>query len=313
MTAPSEYGVESVPLFQTAWDSTSMSWLQTCPRKYQYSKIFGLRSKEFAFPLQFGILFHSATETFHKVFAETEDFQASLRAAVRFCLDKGRVLDENQNPMKPQNERTRFTLTRAVIWYFDQYENDPAKVVRLSNGKAAVELSFRVPLPFKSNSSNELLWCGHIDELKLFHEEFYVSDKKTTKGSLSGDYFSGYGIDNQITGYLYGASVALPEAPTRSAIIDGVEVKVGFNRFMRGFSHRTAFQIEEWLETIEYWILEAERYAERGYWPMNRTACNNYGGCAFRRVCGRDESVREIIIEDEYEVHPWNPLQTREA
>ena len=39
--------------------------------------------------------------------------------------------------------KTRFTLLRSVVWYLEQFENDPCETVILADGRPAVELSFR--------------------------------------------------------------------------------------------------------------------------------------------------------------------------
>jgi hypothetical protein len=51
---------------QFAWDSTSLGWLKTCPRLYQYSMIEGWRSSAKSVHLEFGGLYHSGLEMYDK-------------------------------------------------------------------------------------------------------------------------------------------------------------------------------------------------------------------------------------------------------
>jgi hypothetical protein len=51
---------------QYAWDSTSLGWLKTCPRLYQYSMLEGWRSRGESVHLKFGQLYHSGLELYDK-------------------------------------------------------------------------------------------------------------------------------------------------------------------------------------------------------------------------------------------------------
>ena len=52
-----------------------------------------------------------------------------------------------------------------------------------------------------------------------------------------------------------------------------------------------------------------------GYWPMNDTACDKFGGCRFRGICSKSPSVRERFLSTDYVKLPkedrWNPLRSR--
>ena len=58
-----------------------------------------------------------------------------------------------------------------------------------------------------------------------------------------------------------------------------------------------------------------EAYAEAGYWPMNDTACDKFGGCRFREVCSKSPDVREMFLKTDFikleEAGRWNPLKSR--
>lgn len=75
---------------------------------------------------------------------------------------------------------------------------------------------------------------------------------------------------------------------------------VGGARFAQQSVRYLQAELEEFVVDTLEWIRSAERWAARAYWPMNRASCNNYGGCAFRGVCSRDPSVREIILRSDF-------------
>ena len=126
---------------QFAIDSTSLSWFRRCPRLYQYSMIQGFAPKRAATALAFGIAFHKAIEIFEQHRANREDFIMSERQAVQFAL----AAEIPEGDVK----RSRFVLVRSVVWYLEHYRFDPCKTLILDNGKPAIELSFKVNLPFE--------------------------------------------------------------------------------------------------------------------------------------------------------------------
>ena len=81
------------------------------------------------------------------------------------------------------------------------------------------------------------------------------------------------------------------------------------------FTLRTPDQLDEWMNDLRIHLERAEDYATRGYWPMNDTACDKFGGCKFRGVCSKSPSVREIYLESDFEQLPreeiWSPLRSR--
>jgi hypothetical protein len=304
---PRLFAVEH-PNLQLAWDSTSMGWLQECPRKYQLHMLQRWTSKHMAPPLEFGILFHGAMVVYHKARAEKADYDEALHQALQFCLRDGHSLDSSTD-----NRRTRFTLTRAVTWYLDQFKDDHVETVILDNGLPAVELSFRVELPRISPEGDPYLWCGHIDRLGTIGGDYVVTDYKTTSGALDDKWMAQFSPNIQVSGYLFACNMLLKSLPMDQMLIDGVELKVNFNRFFRAFAKRDEDQLDEFVRNTCAHIRLAEMYAAENYWPMNEKSCGNYGGCVFRGVCGKSPSVRDIWLQGDFQAKEWNPLISREA
>lgn len=339
---------------QFAFDSTSLGWLKTCPRLYYYQMIEGLTSKGESVHLRYGQLLHAAFEDYDKYrlgfFPDNPDrdpmdHEAALRQVVHDALNATwDPLPEDESgergdgaPWTPDHpSKTRETLIRTIIWYLDQFKDDPAKTVILANGKPAVELSFRLeldwgpqytaidilePIPttdFGKRQGDKVaetnfqpyLLCGHLDRLVEFQDHYYVMDHKTTSTTISQNFFEGFEPDNQMTLYSFAAKV-IYNTPVKGVIIDGIQIAVGFSRPHRGFTFRTDAQIEEWLGDLRYWFRQAETFATEGYWPMNDRSCHLYGGCKFRKVCSKDPQVRDIFLKSDFVKKEWNPLSVR--
>lgn len=335
---------------QYAWDSTSLGWLKTCPRLYQYHMIEGWRSKSESVHLKFGQWYHSALELYDRCRAESTGHEEALIVVIRSCMTLtwdfedcpecngsgfvqsgvcGNCVGGHTGPGHPWSSdhplKTRENLIRSIIWYLDHFSNDAAQTIQLANGKPAVELSFRMELNYGPAASAQTRYdtaqgeliqgkpyilCGHLDRLVSLAGGTYVMDRKTTSMALGSNYFDQYSPDNQMSLYSLAAKV-IYQTPVKGVIIDAAELKVGFTRFGRGMTFRTDAELEEWLDETKHWLRLAEGFASEGYWPRNDKACHHYGGCTFRKVCSKSPEVRQKFLESDFTKHPWNPLEAR--
>jgi hypothetical protein len=318
---------------QYAWDSTSLGLLKTCPRKYQLSMVLNWQPKKRSHHLDFGIYYHSAIEHYEKIMADPrmavmpeinleaggvtfhsleDKHEFALRSTIRKAMIDSLGYEPGDDPKSgnQKNDKTRFNLIRSLVWYFEQFGlADPCKTVILSNGKPAVELSFRFEI------GQGLVLSGHLDRIVTYGDGTYVMDHKTTSSTVTGAsaryYFKNFNPDNQMSLYSVGAAVAFA-TPVKGVIIDAAQIAVGFTAFGRDFTHRTERQLHEFLEGVYSYRRLAEQFEAAGFWPMNETACGNYGGCAFRDICARDPAVRERFLRTDFtQDRPWNPLEPR--
>jgi len=309
---------------QWAWDATSLGWFKECPRKYQYSMIEGWRTKSEVARLQFGIYYHKALETYDR-YRVVQEHDEALRHVISDLLRwtwrdgapwrASRSLDAEDK----LSVLCRENLVRSVVWYCDRFKDDPAKTRVLADGTPMVELHFLFELgrhPYDSvkgktyNKSYSL--CGYLDRVVTFNGDPYVMDRKTTTSTISSYYYDRYDPDNQMSLYTVASQIAF-HTPVKGVILDAAQVAVGFSRFGRSIIFKTADQLEEWLRDLNYWLDQAERYAEHGYWPQNDKACNNYGGCMFKEICSKSPSVRSKFLSTAFDRKPWNPLEPRGA
>lgn len=294
---------------QYAWDSTSLGLLKTCARKYQLSMVLNWQPKERSYHLVFGILYHSAIECYLKARATGTEYEAAVRLAIKQTMIDSFGYKPGMKKGVPDNAKTREHLIRTLVWYFEHYKDHPAKTVVLSNGRPAVELSFRFDI------GSDLMLSGHLDHIVQFGDGNYVEDHKTTASTVTGasarNFFKGFNPDNQMTLYSTAAMIAF-NTPVKGVIIDAAQIAVGFSAFGRDLTHRSEAQIREFLHGVVAYRQQAETYTRFGFWPMNETACGNYGGCQFRDICSKSPSVREKFLRTDFtQDKPWNPLEPR--
>lgn len=302
---------------QYAWDSTSLGYLKTCPRLYQYHMIEGWVAKEESIHLRFGQEYHQAIQDYEFARVTGAPFEDALAIAVYQLIC--RIRDWDPDPMsRAYMHKNRAQLLHLVIAYLDEYRNDPCETVILENGRPAVELSFRFELDFGPRGSNDeqpYVLCGHLDRVVEFSGSKFVLDHKTTVTTPTDYYFAGFSPNNQMTLYTFAGKVVL-DSPISGVIVEAAQVLIDKPmRFERRPTYRSDAVIDEWLNDLEYHLAAAEDYATVGYWPMNDTACGNYGGCRFRDVCSRPESIRNAYLKADFiqlpEDERWNPLKSR--
>lgn len=315
---------------QFAWDSTSLGYLKTCPRYYQLTMIEGWTPKDENVHLRFGQEYHKAIEDYDKARAAGTNFADAVRETVRQLLSRIRDWDVDVTT-KTGNYKNPRTLVQLVIDYLDEYRHDVAKTFILENGQPAVELSFKFELdwgpegyvaPIEMRNAEPLekwnqpyLLCGHLDRVVEYADALFVLDHKTTTTTPSSYYFDNFNPNNQMTLYTI-ASQVVYKAPVRGVIVEAAQIRLDLpNKFERGTSFRTQDQLDEWVDDLRYWLAQAEAFATAGYWPMNDTACGNYGGCRYRGVCSKSPQVRKTWLASDFVQLPvesrWNPLTPR--
>lgn len=307
-----------LPKLQLAIDSTSLGTLKTCPRLYELSIIEGWTSPYTNDHLRFGLVFHSAGEIYAAHRAAGCDHDASLRAAIRHALIETWDFTLNRPWASSEPTKTRDTLLRTIVWYFDTFQDDKLETLILANGRPAVELSFRFGIgdldpsgAFIASTGEEFLLCGHIDRAVEFNGEIWITDKKTSKYALDENYFKQFTPDNQLSLYAIAGIVTLNKE-INGLIIDGCQILVNGSRFRRQPISRSTEQLEEWLTDLKFWLASLQSYAAANHWPLNEKSCG-FGNrqCAFRKVCSAEPAIRQTLLETNFVKRTWDPLQPR--
>ena len=298
------------PLLQLAWDSTSLGALKTCPRYYEYTIVRGFESRQRNVHLQFGIWIHEGKEKYDRARAGGVSHDTAVLNVVQYLLRATWDRERNRPWQSTDNVKNRLTLIRTIVWYLEEYKDDPITTVIFSDGSPAVELSFSFDTAYKSPAGEPYLLCGHIDRLGTMNGQTFPCDVKTTKSTIGDNFFDQFSPHNQFSIYTLAAKVVY-SLPTAGLVIDGAQIAVTFSRFERRTSPRSEAQLNEWYQGLRYWLDAAEKYATANYWPMNESACGNYGGCPFRKVCSKSPSIRAEWLKTDFLPRTWDPLKVR--
>jgi hypothetical protein len=310
---------------QFAWDSTSIKLAEECLYKYSLKMIHGWESPTLSVHLRFGQHYATALEHYYKHVALGASSDEALISVVQEAMEATweRVYDEastgegilggevervliSEGPWDSQhNTKTRENLIRTIVWYVDQFKDEAIKVLKNAEGKPLVEHSFTLPV------DDGIIFAGHLDRMVEYAHDPMVMDQKTTGSTISSRYFEGFSPDTQMSMYTF-AGKAIFGIPVKGVIIDAAQIAVGFTRFERGFTFRTDAQLNEWYDDTMYHIERARTATKDNYFPQNRTACGNYGGCPFRAACSRSPHVREQFLKADFvKGQRWDPLKSR--
>lgn len=307
MTNPRPHFSSYNPQLQVVWDSTSLTLLKECPRKYYFQQILMYRPKADALPLSFGIAYHAGLEEYDRALAAGLTSRLATHAAIRRALTLAQPTIVSRSD---DNRRTLVTLVRSIIWYLEEFNPDPFRTLLLANGKPAVELSFKLQLDGTTSPDGDpYLLAGHLDRVVDFNG-VWVTDRKTTTMSLGTSYFAQFMPNNQMSLYDFaGRSILVEEI--QGVIVDAAQLLVGSTRFQREQVPTRQELSAEWLESTLETISLAERWAESHRWPINDTACNKYNGCPFREICSKHPAMRQMYFDANFVQQDWNPLEER--
>ena len=315
-----------IPMLQQGWDSTSLGEFKLCPRKYFYTIILGYAPRGESVHLTFGLHYHSSLEAYDHAKSSGADHEEAVHAA----LTHAAKVTWNERLRRPwvsdDPNKNRETLIRSIVWYLDNFRDDPLRTVQLANGKPAVELSFRFETSYTSPGGLPYLLSGHLDRLVTLDGVPYILDRKTTKGALNQKYFEEYTPDNQFTLYSLAGKVVY-NTDVKGTVVDAAQILVSGTRYQREFVYRTQAQLDEWYMDLGYWLEQAEgmaRHAKTLFdhatdsaprlaqaYPMNDKACRLYGGCPFRSICSKSPESRERWLKSDFVSRRWDPLVAR--
>jgi len=308
---------------QFAWDATSMKLASTCQRLYYYSMVESWEPRKKSVHLVFGGIYASALEHYYKfVTVQKLSHDEALLEVVRYALVESWVhkVDENGNRLKGTGHqmsfedaaKTRESLIRTIVWYLEEFKESEFEVFVTADGEPAVELTFKLPV------YDDVIFTGHIDRLVEYGGAKFVTDQKTTGGTLGPYFFSQFDLDIQMSNYTFAGQIIF-NSPIKGVMIDGAAIGTDYTQFLRGFTHRSASQLDEWFESMQGVIAQTRNNFVRfkhsqdpKEFPMNLTACGNYGGCPFKSVCSMPAKVRPNVLKGDYvKKAPWDPLVER--
>lgn len=296
-------------------DNFALTMFQTCPAKYLLRIQNNWTTRRKSAALGFGGAFHEGLAEWYRTKSRSKALVA---------------IDEAWPANLPIDDwRTKAKCVETMLGYVREYPEETFSIVGAGSGNPLVEVTFTLPtgmfLPCPGHwedtseaiymreskcwicsGERELIEYGGIfDALVEASGMVYVLEHKTTS-QLGSYYFRQFKPNNQVTGYVWGASV-LSGRKVGGAIINAIGVyKSSASKFERQITTRTPGDIELWLRSVFATCVQIKDCQTRGAWPMHTGSCTMYGACEFHDVhVLSTETEQQKRLEQDYVQDEW--------
>lgn len=261
-----------------------------CPTKWVNNYLRGLE-KPINIHLHAGGAFAKGMETARKVFFKEGGTEEDARLAGMQALSD--YYGDDYAEAWAGETKNRTAMMAALSHYLtDGWPLASDYLEPYESAEQGVEFDFALPFGVNHPQSGEpLLYRGRIDWLARNKNDgtVWIVDDKTT-GSLGKSWHQQWNLDSQPTGYVWAARQF--GMPVSGVILRGTSI------LKRGFGHeenlqmRTEFQVEDWhqqlIQDVHGMIATWQdfRAGRRIVKRLDKSLCNNYGGCAYLNSCG---------------------------
>lgn len=166
-------------------------------------------------------------------------------------------------------------------------------------------------------------WTGIIDMLAEINGDLYVVDHKTTS-IISQDFFDGFEIAMQPTGYFAAMRAAFPDLPIKGFMANVLAcrkpvaafTKSGkptsskpFEAFRRQY-HYSDWHVNEFKQDTLALVEELFANVTNKFFPKKTQWCvGKYGKCPYFDVCSLPPQSRmDMLMSDQYINNTWKPV-----
>lgn len=301
-------------------NSSSLSIIQECKRKAQYSLVEKWKAGVESPATLFGSAVHKALEVFYSgEIAERRLPELETLELMAFgnhangeesdlILRSFRAFVEKAKPLEslPAENKRSIQNGAYTLWhYFKSYLDDPY-ISHADDSGPMIERAVSFRLYEDDNLIIE--YFGTIDLVVRNHltGEILVCDHKTSS-VVGSDFYNRLKPNHQYTGYLLAAQFALG-IQTNSFLINCLQVKERPKtsqgtppHFPRQITTRDENDYEEFRETVRASVCDFLLSQRDGVWPLGHVnVCAMYGGCQYLSVCSAPTTMRKTILEAKF-------------
>jgi hypothetical protein len=293
-------------IFPAHIDSTMINAFRSCPKKFYWEYVLGLRSPELSVDLHAGAVFSSTLERFYReVFVNDADTATALgRAFGTFQSEWGDfIIRKEKHPKTPEN------MWAAVEDYVRTYPPrlDSVQPYFLGNDPS-FEFSFSIPLDFPDwprhpVSGDPFIYVGRFDLLGKKDGRPAIRDEKTAQ-RLESNWAEKWDLRSQFLGYCW--ALQHNGIPCNTVVVRGVIVTLTSIRQVEAVKIYPQTLIDRWFEQLRRDCIRLSNCWNEAYFDYNLgDTCTMYSHCQFIPLC---TSPKPENWYDSYEVRRWNPM-----
>lgn len=302
---------------------SSLSVINSCPRKAFYLLELKLKSKNEGTALTAGKAIHRGLEIFYthpskerslpvrfeeNAILLAHDQLDAETVASHFLYSAIAEMVKVAMPLKAlpdSDKRSISNLAWLMTKYFRTYINDPYVVHSDANGPLVER---RVEFPIYEDPTLKVIVFGTIDVI-LRNEVTGVilpADHKTFS-QAGNDFLNRIKPNHQYSAYLLGAQKCLG-ITTDEFMVNGFHVvakpktaNAKGAQFVRQITKRSAHDFVEFEQAILWAVRSYLFWQEAKSWPIGSVdSCSMWGGCSLLDVCSAPSQLRQNILDAQY-------------
>jgi hypothetical protein len=292
-----------LPVIDRPIDNTAMNAYLACPREFHFGYVLHRRGRGRSPALVYGSSWHKAMEWHYKTGG-----------------DRNRVIYETTMAWEGHDDPTDYrTLDRCLLDY-DRYRDKFG--IPGSHADEGTTIGYpEEPLVELATNASALgilhPWAGKLDRIIDLGGLAYVEDHKTTS-RLDKNYFRQFDLSNQMMGYTVLGKALFPQLNVVGVRINLAHVLTGKTEFHRELFTFSPSRLEEWTSNMNVWLKRLAKDYEMlkagdpdafpGHYGDNGCS-RKFGMCGYHPVCSASPRLRQGVLERDYEINVWNPLE----
>jgi len=322
---------ESKRMLSVAWEGpkrvvhinpSSLTLLQTCPKKSYYALTRGLVPLTKSTALDFGTGIHKALEIYYAAPREERTLPPNFKNNI-MLMCQGQRLDCESSSIIYRATRgfieSAASLAdlpiddkRSIVnggWllgeYFESRRNDPYEVY-VHNGIPMIENLIEHTI--WDSATLKIVLFGTVDCIlkNMANDQLVVCDHKTAS-QVGAKFYNRTKPNHQYSAYILLAQRSLG-LPIDNFMINCFEVKprpktsrgAGPN-FLHIITKRSQEDLEDLILTTHYYVTQYLHWLDTEYFPHGPVdACGNYGQCTYLKVCESPENIKTNIIQADF-------------
>ncbi len=287
-------------------DNSKRSTYVTCPRKFYWEYVRGIKPVIGSTALRYGIVWHAAMEAFYNVikekgWVETDPLIAAIKAA------KEAWEDESLNREFYDDYRSLENLMTSLLKFVAHFAADECMLEVLDAEKIYC-LEMR-PSMVEDFEFPPFYFTGKIDLKIKLNGRVWIVDHKTTGQSLSMQK-NRLNRSPQFIGYFGAGKQVYEEAPEGMLIV--IHHLKAYKSKKTGFYGKPKVDFARYPQIyddydVREWRISLCDTASRIYdsiildsWPMCFDSCYNYGRCSFANLCEQGRELGDEVLGDDY-------------